>query len=327
VIDWIASRTRPTGIKTDFQHLSLWDSLKADAEIHRILKLASRYGPIDHIEAIRAEHWFPGNAPFGVAIEPAETFFNCAIVLNAGSNDYFGKWSSSKRFSRLMWLLEAYFETLDARRDFEAGDRPGRRYAYSPSPLATLSSMVVAARSSYVIDKKIDRALAENLSDHRGKPLRLSFVYSEGLARPALEAATDNLDNLLAAVRKEAEPVLIGREPDVMGVWVRCAGHIWGMLAGLARLAAAYDHSPEWSSYYGRLSANETFAALFADAWPALHGDWRAAAVGEGRVSRRADPDCVAALRPIFQPLGITILDGNSMCPVEFFRVGAGTVE
>ena len=113
MIDWLFHTLfGPRTVKTDFKALAnIWDIPKAEWEIKQTLKLASKYGPIDHIETIFATWWYDGGIHASCHSRRGDKV-KCAFILNAKSEEYFLKWTGAGRFARLMWLLQAISSRL-----------------------------------------------------------------------------------------------------------------------------------------------------------------------------------------------------------------------
>lgn len=311
MIDWLFHNLfGDRRIKTDFKQLTnIWDIPKAESEIRLLFRIVSKYGPTDHLEMVFADAVSPGEAPFSVMYNPNESRLKCAIALNAKLREFFAVLPKRQRFSRMMWLLQAYFITLDARGAVEAGDSPSVVFTSSPSPEVTVSSMVVQGRARYSIEKSINRALIENFSGPDGSPVTLAGLYEQEIDLPVRDQILTRLDTLEDTISRQIESVVSGRYRDEMSVWLSCSGLLWELLSKLAGLAAAFDDSSDWQSQINRLDANRVFAYYISDAWPVLHADWRAAQLVERRQRMKASPDAKASIKGIFERLGIRILD------------------
>jgi hypothetical protein len=326
VIDWFFHTVfGPRKVKTDFKALAnLWDVPRAESEVRRTLKLAAKYGPTDHIEGVFATWWYDGDSPCYVGMREAGAAVKCAFVLNAKSEEYFRKWPRSGQLARLMWLLQAYFESLEARRCAEVGIPPRVRFTSSPSPEVAIRAIISSGRMAYEIDRRIGKVLSENLTGPDGRPLSMAFLYQNSIGPALFDVIINELSGLPERIHPDVAKVASGANRDEIDVWLKSAGAVGSILMKLANLAAAYDDTNDWHWQQSRLYDNRVFAEKFAEAWPLLHGDWRSALLVGGPADTKPPPELVDALKALFLRFGIEILDKPHGASILQFRNIAG---
>lgn len=318
-MSWTRSAVIRLPIETDFQDLNPWDSFRADLEISRFLRVASKYGSTLHIKRVVADYRFDDDAPYAIAVEPAESYFACTIILNATYRTYFAQWKRGQRILRLAWLLSAFFATLDASHDHAAGRPPFLRFELSPSPQLTIDTIVIAARSRYLIDKRINRALFEQLG------VTLNDLLCRSFGRSGLDLTIAAMDRASAEI-----PRFIGSpgRPDTqeqVRTWMSCSLHIWSMMSALASLSAQLDETKEWTAMEQALSTRPVFAAWVASSWQSLHSDWRASAGRELGANRTVERSAADSIRQVYERAGIRVRPNHEMGPaIEFLATSEG---
>lgn len=326
MIDWFFHTLfGPRKIKTDFKALAnIWDIPKAEAELKRILKIAGKYGPTDHIKRVFATWWFDGNGAYRVGFKEDTDDLTCVLMLNAKSTEFFAKWPRARQFDRFMWLLEAFFDSLEMRRCFESGHSVDVRFTSSPSPEVTIGSIISASRFAYQTNRRVDRALADNFTDRRRRPLTLAFLYQEDSDPPLLNALVEELDYLPKLVNSEIERVISGVNRDEIDVWLKCSGAVGSVVMKLAGLAAAFDGTSDWQWQQSRLYDNKAFSKVFSDTWPLLHADWRSESFIDKPTDVDPNEELTGSLKGLFSKLGIDILDKPRGASILQFRNMAG---
>jgi hypothetical protein len=298
------------GPKVELPAVAAWDILKARLEIAAALKLARKYHNFDHMDLISATYWFQGERPYDIGLREEDNRLHCAVWLNARAKDCFKRWPGERRFARLMWLLEALFDTVQAKENYEAGDTPDVQVAFSPSPAVTVASLVVYPRFAYIREKRVNRVLRENLSGPDERPLSLSRIHQEDDSDFALNKLISSaLDDLPGSIDKAIAPIVQGTSRDEMTGWLRSAEVVGELFMLLSNLCAAFDAESDWAGHQNRLYEHPTFDRYFSSEWPTLHADWRVAASRSRAENRIASPEAVGSLKRIFAKFGIEILD------------------
>jgi hypothetical protein len=309
---------RKARTKINLPGLWPWDTFKARREIRAARKLAERQGELPTIEFVEGTRWFSGEASFAVALREEDGELRCAIFLNASEKNAFKVWPRSRRFGRLIALLEAYFESMQALENYRAGIPADVQVTFSPSPAVTVSSIVTSTRFAYVRMKRIDKVLREAIGGEDGRPMTLARIDDE---QPQLRSdIQEKLNTLPTRVAKATEPVTAGRSNDEIAAWQASVRAVTEVLGPLLHLAAAYDNLTDWQAVQARFFDNQTFLRFFADEWPSLHADWRASAVRTRPENTHPDPVVLDALKNIFAKLGITILDKPRGASILEFR-------
>jgi hypothetical protein len=308
-------------LKIELPALNPWDTWKARREIRQALSLASAKDGLGHLEMVVADWFFEADRPYAVSFRTDVPEIRCTLVLNGRSKEYFGAWPSEGRFQRLIWLMEAYFSSLEARDEHAAGGVRASSTTTSPSPEVVVNSIARSCRGTYVNDKRIDGLLRNQLRAADGRPLSLAVIHESTELVANIER---DLNSLPALVQKETT-ALENRMSDLMTSWQKCAGSFARVVGGLAAFTAAFDDTSDWHWRFGKIHDTEAFRDYIAEDWALIHADWRTTLTKDHASARSSLPEVIGALKSVLARLGIHFLDAPRGTSLVEFRPAASS--